>query len=286
MTAYLILLGVIFGIPLQSVMIKQEQRRVSGKSDLLFSGFTALFAMLLFLVINRGAFRFSMEFLPYSIGFAVAYAAAFICNVLALSCGPMSLTLLLQSYSLLLPTFYGVLFLNEGVGITFWLGVALLALCLFLTYFDRSGMGERITFKWLILALLAFLGNGMCSTVQKMQTVALGGEYQNEFMILALAVIALGTLACGLWRERNVLPAFLRRGWYFGALCGLFNGGSNFGVMLLSHQMPASLQYPLISAGSILVTALFSVLLYRERLTLRQWIGFGVGILSVVCLNL
>ena len=34
----------------------------------------------------------------------------------------------------------------------------------------------------------------MCSTVQKMQQVASGGAYKNEFMIIALAVVAAAML--------------------------------------------------------------------------------------------
>ncbi len=285
MTTYLILAGVIVGIPLQSVMIKQNEKK-GTRAELLFTAFTSLFAMLIFIFIEGRAFSFSKSFLPYSIGFAVSYATSFVCNISALSCGPMSLTLLMQSYSLLLPTFYGVLFLDEGVGVSFWIGILLLGICLFLTYFDKKGMKEKITVKWVIFATLAFLGNGMCSVVQKMQTGALGSTYQNEFMIVAFAMITVGFTVAGLIKERPVLLPFLKRGWMYGALCGLFNGGVNLGVLILSGRMPASLQFPLISAGSILATALFSVLLYKERLTLRQWIGFAVGIFAVVCLNL
>ncbi len=287
MTNYLILLAIIIAIPLQSVMIKQNQKRGAENAGLLFAACSALFALLTFVAIEGKSFKFSTEFLPYSVGFAVAYAVCFIFEILALTNGPMSLTLLMQAYSLLIPTFYGVLFLNENIGATFWIGVVLLALCLFLTYFEKNSTGEKITVKWLVFSLLAFLGNGMCSVVQKMQTVALGETYQNEFMVIALAMIVIGFGAFGVVKEKKEIPVFLKRGWYFGALYGLLNGGVvNFGVMVLSGRMPASLQFPLISAGSILASAIFSIILYKERLSKRQWIGFVVGILSVICLNL
>ncbi len=286
MTAYLILLGIIVAIPLQSVMIKQNQKRGAKDAGTLFAGVSSLFAMLMFVIIEGGSFSFSWDFVPYSLGFAAAYGVCFVFDILALATGPMSMTLLIQAYSLLLPTFYGVLFLNEGIGLTFWIGILLLALCLFLTYFEKNGNGEKVTLKWLIFVSLAFLGNGMCSVVQRMQTEKLGEVYQNEFMIIALAVIVIAFLGFGLIKERGELPVFAKHGWYFGALYGILNGGVNFGVMVLSTKMPASIQFPLISAGSILASALFSVLLYKERLSIRQWIGFGVGILSVICLNL
>ncbi len=283
---YLILIGIILLIPLQSVMIKQNDKRGAKNAGLWFTAATAFFAMVVFIVAEGTSFSFSWNFVPYSVGFALSYGVTFICNILALSSGPMSLTLLLQSYSLLLPAFYGILFLDEEIGVTLIIGIALLALCLFLTYFEKKGESERISVRWLIFALLAFLGNGMCSVIQKMHTTSLGDKYSNEFMIVALALITVSFACIALFRQRREFKPFIRRGWYFGALCGLFNGGVNMGVIMLSSMMPASLQFPMISGGSILATALFSVFLYKEKLTVRQWCGFGVGILSVILLNL
>ncbi len=284
--SYLILVAVILGIPLQSVMIKQNDKRGDSGASLWFTAVTAICAMAVFIVAEGMSFTFSRDFIPYSVGFAISYGLTFICNIAALASGPMSLTLLLQSYSLLIPAFYGIVFLNEEVRPMLIIGIALLALCLFLTYFEKKGKGEKITLRWLIFALLAFFGNGMCSVIQKMHTTTLGDKYSNEFMIVALSLIAVGFAVAALIKQRQSFKPFMRRGWYFGALCGLFNGGVNMGVIMLSSMMAASLQFPMISGGSILASALFSVLLYKEKLTVRQWCGFGVGVLSVVFLNL
>ncbi len=287
MTDYLILLAVIVGVPAQGLAVKQFQRQGFGNRTLMFTAMISLAALIPFLVASGGRLTLSLDYLPYSVAFAVSYSVSFAFQILALSCGPLSLTMLIQSYSLLLPTFYGILFLDEDAGIFFYIGVALLAICLLLTHGRGEDDGEtRIRPRWFVFAWLSFLGNGMCSVIQKMETVALGKTYQNEFMITALLLIFAVFGMVGILRERKQLARFVRRGWYWGTLCGLINGGVNLGVLVLSGRMPASLQFPLVSAGSLLVSLLFSVLLCRERLTRRQCIGVGVGILSVVCLNL
>ncbi len=300
MENYLILLGIMVAMSAQGVAVKLYQKRGFGSRNLLFTAFIGLVAMAVFLAsgLVQGELDFSVEFLPYSLGFAASYGMCFVFQILALACGSMSLTMLILSYSLLMPTFYGILFLDESVGWTFAVGVALLAVCLFLINYqkrektkdesadpDKKPAG-RITLKWLIFAWLSFLGNGICSTVQKAATVNLGGRYKNEFMIVAMLMIAVGFGIAGVIRERGVVKDFMRRGWYFGALCGLLNGIVNLAVIILATRMPASIQYPLISAGNILFSLLFSVIFFKERITLRQYLGIAVGVASIVFLNL
>ncbi len=301
MTDYLVLIGVMAAIPAQSVAMKFYQKRGFGRRNLLYTSFIGLFAMAVFLVCAAvaGKFSFSTAYLPYSLGFAVTYGMAIVFQILALSCGPMPLTTLVLSYSLLLVTFYGIFFLNETPGWGFIPGVALLAVCLFLTNYqkrpkkDAAAAGETpppraggITLRWVIFVWLAFLGNGLCTIVQKMATVRFGTRYSNEFMVAALLAITVGFGIAGLIRERDLLVPFAKRGWFFAAACGALNGLANVAVIFLSTRMPASVQFPFISAGSILFSLLFSVVLFKEKLTRMQLIGLGVGVLSVVFLNL
>ena len=76
------------------------------------------------------------------------------------------------------------------------------------------------------------------------------------------------------------------KGWYFMLICGGFNGLCNLLVMLCSVLMSASVMFPIISAGGIILTAIVSVLFYKEKLTRMQYAGFVLGILAIVLLNL
>ena len=48
----------------------------------------------------------------------------------------------------------------------------------------------KITWKWILYVLLAFLGNGACSTVQVLQQRTFAGAYKNELMIMALLIVS------------------------------------------------------------------------------------------------
>ena len=129
MLNWLMLSGIVAAIPLQSVCAKQYRKTGAGGQGILFAAATALFAMAVFCAASGGSLHFDTAYLPYSLAFAASYSMSFVFQLLALSCGSMALTMLIQSYSLLLPAFYGIVFLKEPVEAAFYAGIVLLALC-------------------------------------------------------------------------------------------------------------------------------------------------------------
>lgn len=275
------LLAIIGGISAQDLFKKPFTNRRGNKGVFFFGALTALFA-LLFFCFGKGL-HWEAGILPYSLAFGLCYSLCNVCLVAAIGCGPLSLTALINSYSLMLPTFYGLLFLKDPIGKGLIPGLLLLAASLFLVAFKKEG---GISLKWALLAGLAFLGNGMCSVVQKMQQVAFEGAGKNELMIGALSVVVVLLGLLTLTRERKELKENLKAGWYLAPLCGIANGLVNLLVMVLSGRMPVSLMFPLISAGGLILTFFFARFVYKEKLTKLQLLGFLFGLASVVLLNI
>lgn len=126
----------------------------------------------------------------------------------------------------------------------------------------------------------------MCTVVQNMQQVAFDGAYKNEFMIVALAIVALVMSIMSLIKERKAMKVYAKAGWHWALICGLLNGMVNLFVMILSSSMPVSVMFPLISAGGLVVTYLVSRFVYKESLTKLQFVGFILGLAAVVFLNI
>ena len=287
-----LLLGIIaLCVTVQNIFKQKYNDRVKG-GILFFNGFCALFAMLFFMVINRD-WSYRAELLLPSFGFALSYAVAGVGTVFAIRYGSLAKTSLIISCSLLIPSFYGILFLNEPVGWTLIVGTVLLVIALVLTNYRKpTEEDERqgyCLWKWVIFVILAFVGNGMCSTVQKIEGLVYGDEGKNMFMIVALAMVTV--MLCGtsflMKEERAVVKISLRRGWLLGALCGVINGLTNALVMLLNaRNMPASVMFPVISGGGIVLIFLYATLIRKEKFNLQQTLGFALGVVSIVLLNL
>lgn len=251
-----------------------------------FSILTSL-SCALFFTLTGGNLSFSSSLIPHAAAFAVSYAAATVGNVIAIGCGSLSLTTLIISYSLMLPTVYG-LFLGDPIKFGFYPGLALLLISLLLI--NKKGEKTPINGKWVISVLVSFVGNGMCSIVQKHQQDTFDGGKKHEFMIVSLLFVALILFVFMLIKERKDLKTCIRHGWLWGIICGITNGIVNLLVMVLGGgeipRIPVSVMFPLISAGGIVVTFIMSKLIYKEEMSKKQLLGFVLGIASVVFLNL
>lgn len=282
----LLALIVVF-VSVQQVTKKAFSNRYSGGA-LTFSAASCVAALIVFLVTADGKLTFTWDFVGYSLAFAGSYCFALVFGLLAIKVGPLSLTSLLTSFSLLIPTFYGIVALNEQTSMLLYLGLALLLAALVLINFEKKGEEKKITLRWVVYILLGFVGNGMCSTVQKIQQINQAGLYKSEFMIVALgiSIVAVGVIA--LVTERKQMVPAIKKGAACFIPCGLANGIVNFLVIYLSApgRMAASVMFPVISGGGIVLTFLISLFVYKEKLSKWQLIGSGLGLISVVLLNL
>lgn len=267
-------------------ILKKGYLKGGGKGVFVFSAVTVITACLFFLCMSIGNSSFSLEVIPYVIGFAVSYTAAAVFNFLALGAGALSLTSLFSSFSLLIPTAYGLIFDNDEIGVFLVIGFALLVISLFLINCTGKKGEGRVTLKWLFFALLALAGNGACSTVQSVQSRTFEGRYDSIFMVLALAIVALFLVGMAVVKERKWILPSLKCGIVLMIAAGVANGVVNLLVMLCSKTVDKSLLFPLISAGGIVVAWLVSVFIYKEKLSAKQNIGMLLGVASIVFLNL
>jgi drug/metabolite transporter (DMT)-like permease len=77
--------------------------------------------------------------------------------------------------------------------------------------------------------------------------------------------------------HHGVLPALI---------CGVANGLTNLLVIYLNPRIPASTLFPVISGGNVTLSFLYSVLVLREKFSPRQTVGFLLGVIAIILLNL
>lgn len=278
----LYLIIIIAGVSGQNITKKIYTRKTGTSGTYLFSALTALFSMLFFLITSKNL-SWNPGIVSYSIAFALSFATSSLFGLLAVANGPLSLSSLMISYSLMIPTFYGIVFLKEPMSVYFLIGLGLLAISLFLV--NKKNDKCPITPKWLLFVFLSFAGNGFSSTFQKMQQLAFGGEYKNEFMIISLAIVFLIFGLLALVSNKASLMKNLYHARFTAVITGAMNGIVNLLVMVLSGMMAVSVMFPLISAGGIVVTYVVSKVFYKEKLTKTQFAGFLTGLISIVFLN-
>lgn len=283
MVALYLFLSVI-ATTLQSVFKKKVNSVCPGK-EISISFVITFFAFLYFLIFSDKS-GFTAEILPYAAALAVCYAIAAATGVLAIGCGSMAFTHIILAYSRIIPIFYSLIFLNEKVNSIQITGLVFLGLSLIFTYYKRDNTGSGITFKWLVYVILLFVSNGMCSVFIRMQQIRFNNKVDGIFMVTSLVMVLVILLVIAIIREGKGILDVFRKGIGWCGVCGASNGVANYFSLLCLPLMAGSVFYPVSSAGDLVLTLLFSLIIFKERFSKNQIVGFFLGILSMVLINI
>lgn len=278
-TVLLILLAII-GTCSQSVFKKAFAIRQDA--PFVFSMISVISTAAYFVISSGGNLTFCWDYIPYAVAFGVCYAVSFLAFMYAIKEGSLALTSLALSYSLAIPTLYGVIFLDEKLTFVAICGIIFLLVSLYLINYEKSE--KKITLRWIIFTLLTAFGNGGCSVAMKTQQIRQNFMYRNEFMIVGLLIVIITSTVFAIMKNRDRFSLCLKPVILLPVACGLANALGNFASLKLS-PLPVSFISPICSAGGILGTAAISLFIYKERFNKQQTLGIILGTISVVCLS-
>ncbi len=223
--------------------------------------------------------------------FALSFVICLYTMGRSMETGPLGLTSLIISYSLIIPTAYGLIRFKESL--TWLLSVGLLLLFVSLYLVKPVDKKRTIGKGWVLFVSVAAVTNGLCSVVQTEQQHLFSVTYRFAmlewsmiFSCVFSAALVLATYPRFRYKKESGNKGCRFKGMYNAPICGLANGSLNYLVITLAGRLPASLLFPIVSAGSLILTMFSSVVFYREKYSPKQYIGFVLGVLSIVFMNL
>lgn len=284
---YLLLGVVLLCTTINMVALKQfTLKNTHPAAPAIFNVEMAATMLIGFWILNGGRYVWHLPTVLYALVFSVGITLYAQYSMQAVANGPLGITNLLLNYSLLLPALAGVLFWQEKVSVGLILGLILLLISLALLNARPGDTDKRFSWKWILYVLLGFFGNGACSISQKMHQQAYPEQYRCEFMMTAMLITMLFCLLRFIPLQKRGLAKSLRSGVQWAIVYGVGNTIVNFLVMVLCLRMNASILFPTIAAGGILLNLLIALTVYRERLNRFQTAAFLTGVGSVILLNL
>ncbi len=283
--AYLLVLLSVVGLAVQFALTKLWQQRMGTglRTGLVFNGLVALLSAAVLFAVNG----FRPEFTWFSgllaVGMGIACGAYTLLGFpLIERCGVSVYTLFLMLGGMVLPYLYGLIWLEEPFSLLRTLGLVLIAAALVIAGGGASP-GSKQNSRWnAVLCLLVFLFNGCVSIVSKAHqveavyaTVSSGG-----FSVLGnLARAVLTGVALLFVRRQKAESKGGRLDKRMAAVLvasAVISGVSYLLQLIGAAELPATVLYPLITGGSIILTALADRIAFKEKLTPRLYASIGL----------
>lgn len=231
-------------------------------------------------------FTFEPKVLLYSVAFGIGYTFAIVAQVYALRYGPLSLTSLIYKFSTVAVTVYGFFFWGDEPKFTVLIGLVMVIASMIICIYQKDEE-HKVSPKWLFFAILSFAGNIVCTIAQKQQQLDFDHQHGNMMMFFALIFSVLVCLTLYLKAKPENTGAIIRKSGWLPAASGVFNMVMNLlTILLTATPLPSGVIYPTIGVGGLILLTLASRFIFKEKLSLRQWIGMGMGISAVLILSL
>ena len=258
----------------------------------LFNAVSGLVAALFFLILNQ----FS-SISSYSLWLGVLFGAVTIVQsvffMLAIQAGPMSFTVVMVNFSTVITALLGALLWDEKIKILQIIGVAL-SVVSFVLAVEKKSEEKRASWKWLLYCVIAMLTTSAIGLLQKVhQTSVYKGEL-NGFLLVAFAFLSIVSLGAAFLFKKKEKVAFFEKEnaskyWLLLVIMlitGLFVAVPNELNAYLAGVIDSVIFFPLVNGGNLILSTLSALIVFKEKLTEKQWVGVIVGIASFFCLCL
>ena len=195
----------------------------------------------------------------------------------------VTITSLSSKLSVVIPTLCGIFIFHEKLNAIAICGILLAIIALYLVVGGKS-RNEKHHSGW-VLPLLIFFGTGIGDMLMKF-TERLNKSDDMTFMIAFIYLIAMlfgigivvrdGILKKTKWQWKSLLGGLgLGLVNYFSTYC-MYQGMRCFDNVVL---------FPIYNIGVVSCTALAGWLLFKERLTWKNYLGLGLAIAAVILIS-
>lgn len=257
-----------------------------------FNFYQNIFCFLSILLI----YLFSGTEFSFSVFSVLLGAALAVANILSLegllqaqACGSFAYTSVIVALSAIIPSMSGPVLFGEKVTVSQFAGIGLMIICIILSPGNDGGERRAVNLKWLLFCTVAFVFSGAVGVVQKIHQNNAAHKAEMPALLLTCFFVSFALSGIRLIIERRrmkksgeSLNKLTLAVLLFPAVSGLCFAFPHTINLFLSGRLASVVFFPTINLCPMLLTMLYAVFGFKERLTAKQWAGIAVGILSTM----
>ena len=210
-------------------------------------------------------------------------------NVMALTAqiNGLSVASVAGKMSVVIPVIFGIFVYNESIGFVKIIGILLALIAVYLTSMKSGDFSKEK--QMLIYPILLFLGSGVIDTsIKYIETtyVKEGGVPIFSATIFGVAFIV--GLVFVVYRTFKTKFVFQWKNILAGITLGIPNYFSIVFLLkaLQTEGLESSTLFTVNNVTIVLLTTLFGLWLFKEKLQIKNWIGIAMAIISIIIVTI
>ena len=293
MIEYLYLVGAVICIGGQFSLSKLYQAKVGNSffSSTLFTCVaSAIGCLLLF-----AACGFKVAFNGFSVLLAglqaLCVALYTILGMRMMSVGSVAVyTMFIMMGGMVIPFFYGVIFLEEQITVWKIVGIVLLVVSLLLPVMKKGGQRSKNQALLIILGVIIFVLNGFVGVFTKMHQISYKAIPTMQFSFWQSGVATIITMLVlfayvPIKKDRQFLKAETKKSlslWWIALLYAAISRSGAVLQLFAAKTLEASILFPVTTGGTMFVSTVFGAIFFKEKVDVFLAIGLALAIASAV----
>lgn len=201
----------------------------------------------------------------------------------------VALTALLTRTSLVIPTVAALFFFNESFTARMGVAIAMIFVALYFIFYTKEKPQNGKGSMWIMVVLpaLVFLTCGLNDVLMKSSQfffIKNDGDNASFITIVYLTSLIFGAGSYFLSRKKRK-DKFCPQSIFWGILMGTINIINSLCVLKALSVIPASVAFPVINTGIVVLSTFIGLFFFKERLTTRKIVGIVIALAAIVLLQ-
>jgi drug/metabolite transporter (DMT)-like permease len=187
--------------------------------------------------------------------------------------------------SVVIPIIFGIIVYNESVGFVKVIGIILALVAVYLS--SAKSDTNPVKFKNLIFPLILFVGSGVLDTGLKfVETSSVSDGEEPLFLATIFGCAFILGIFVVITQMINGKFKFHYKNILGGILLGIPNYYSmEFLLKAFKTDLESSTLFTINNVGILLLTTVFALLFFKEKLIKKNWIGIALSIISILLVS-
>ncbi len=223
------------------------------------------------------------DWLPYAIVLGFLFIITFLLFAYSSQKVGVAITAVSSKMSVIIPVGVGVVLLGDSFSLLKIIGIIA---ALFAFYFTMKKGGKlKISSAYFYLPFLLFLGNGSIDGILKYTE----HYFVNDETILFLSIIFLISFILGilvlLIKFIKIKQKIKVKNIIGGSILGIMNFSTTYFLIMAMGVFQSSVLFPINNVGIVTLSALAGLFIFREKLSITNWIGISLSICAILLIS-